>query len=211
MSEDLRKHFAACGDDVTIEPGVHIEHPELWRVGDHVRIASGFYCQGTPRVTLDSSVTFLPNCFMQGAGQVDVANDVTFFPQTYFSTGGENGITSVGHKSHFAPGCALYGAGGLRIGEYCNIAAHVVFASVQHDPARGDKPMALMPGQSGPITLERDVWIGANATIMMNTFIAEGCIIGANAALTHDTEPYGLYLGVPARRLRDRRPSDSPS
>jgi acetyltransferase-like isoleucine patch superfamily enzyme len=58
---------------------------------------------------------------------------------------------------------------------------------------------------SGPITLVEDVWTGANVTITADVTIAKGCIIGANAVLTKSTEPYGLYVGVPARRLRDRQ------
>lgn len=140
---------------------------------------------------------------------MEVSDDVDFGPRTFFSTGGADGLVRVGSHSHTAPGCALYGGGELVLGEYCNIAAHVVFATVQHDPARHDQPMATAPGQAGPITLERDVWIGANATIMMDTVVAEGCIVAANAALTRSTEPYGLYGGVPARRIRDRVMADT--
>lgn len=205
---ELTRRFASCGTGVVIDPGVHIEHPELFSVGDDVHIATGFHCQGSPRVVLGSRVTLQPWCFLTGSGLVEVADDVDFGPNTFFSTGGADGLIRVGSHSHCAPGCVLYGGGGLILGEYCNIAAHTVMATVQHDPARHDVPMALSPSQSGPITLERDVWVGANATIMMNTFVAEGCIIAANAALTRDTEPYGLYGGVPARRIRDREAAD---
>ena len=208
-ADDLRQRFARCGTGVVIEPGVHIEHPELISVGDDVRIATGFYCQGSPRISLGSRVTMQPWCFLTGSGSVQVDDDVDFGPRTFFSTGGEGGVIRVGSHSHCAPGCVLYGGGGLTIGEYCNIAAHVVLATVQHDPARHEVPMATAPSQAGPITVERDVWIGANATIMMDTFVAEGCIVGANAALTRSTEPYGLYGGVPARRIRDRQPVDT--
>ena len=64
--------------------------------------------------------------------------------------------------------------------------------------------MAIAPGNSGPITLEEDIWIGTNASITPNTLVAKGCIIGTNAVVTRDTDPFGIYTGVPARRLRDR-------
>jgi acetyltransferase-like isoleucine patch superfamily enzyme len=111
----------------------------------------------------------------------------------------------VGHHSHFAPNCILYGWGGLKIGPYCNIAGHCVLATVGHDPIIREKPMALAPACSGPITLVEDVWLGANVTVTANVTIAKGCIIGANAVVTRDTEEYGLYVGVPAKRLRDRK------
>jgi len=43
---------------------------------------------------------------------------------------------------------------------------------------------------------------------MANVTVAKGCILGAGGVLTKSTEPYGLYVGVPARRLRDRRRED---
>jgi acetyltransferase-like isoleucine patch superfamily enzyme len=151
-------------------------------------------------------VTFYPNCFVQGSpGRFIVEEHVEFFPGNYISLGDwETSFVEIGRDSHFAPHCVLYGWGGLTIGRYCNVAAHTVFATVgQHDEIT-DRPMALTGEKAGPITVEEDVWIAANVTITANTRIARGCVIGANAVVTRDTEPMGLYGGVPARRLRDR-------
>jgi acetyltransferase-like isoleucine patch superfamily enzyme len=205
---DYQRRFKSCGQNVRIDDGVFIETPEVMEVGDNVHFRRGFCMQDGPLVcTIGSNVTFYPNCFIQGrAGRFIIDDHVDFFPGTYISLGDEKSFIEIGHHTHFAPMCVLYGWGGLKIGPYCNIAAHTVFATVGHDPVvRGDKPMCMVPACSGPITLVEDVWIGANVTITANTTIAKGCIIGANAVLTKDTEPYGLYVGVPARRLRDRK------
>lgn len=202
-----QERFKSCGRDVVIEEGVHIEHPEGMEVGDRVRFMRGFYMgMGRPgRVTIGSDVTFYPNCFIQGAAdRFDVGEHVDFFPGTYISLGGAGGFVEVGHHTHFAPNCVLYGAGGLKFGPYCNLAAHCVFATVSHDQKVREKPMALVSGVSGPITLVEDVWVAANSTICAGVTIAKGCIIGANSVVTRDTEPMGLYVGAPARRLRDR-------
>lgn len=34
--------------------------------------------------------------------------------------------------------------------------------------------------------------------------IAKGCIIGAGAVVTKNTKPYGIYGGVPAKRMKER-------
>src|SRR5205085_8104627 len=143
---DYRKLFKSCGTNVVIDQNVYIEHPELIDVGDDVH--------------------FYPNCFIQGKGaRFVIENNVDFFPGTYVSTGDENSLIEIGHHTHFAPYWVLYGWGGLRIGPYCNIAAHCVFATIGHDPViRGEKPMAIPPYVAGPITLEEDVWLGANVT-----------------------------------------------
>ncbi len=55
-----------------------------------------------------------------------------------------------------------------------------------------------------PTTIGQDCWIGAYAIINCGVSIADGCIIAAGAVITKDTEPYGVYGGVPAKRIKDR-------
>ena len=54
------------------------------------------------------------------------------------------------------------------------------------------------------VIIERDVWIGANVTILKGVTIAEGCVIGSGTILTKSTEPYGVYAGVPGKRIAER-------
>lgn len=54
------------------------------------------------------------------------------------------------------------------------------------------------------ITIGNDVWIGFGAQIMAGVTIGDGCVIGAGAVVTKDTEPYGVYVGVPAQLKKYR-------
>jgi maltose O-acetyltransferase len=56
---------------------------------------------------------------------------------------------------------------------------------------------------SKPISIGRGSWLGARVTVLPGVRVAEGCIIGANSTVTTDTEPNGVYVGSPARRVRD--------
>ena len=204
---DLRSAFKSCGEHVTVADDVYIEHPEVVEVGDRVTFMRGFHMIGRPReCRIGSHVTFYPNAFVQGSNsRLTIGDHVEFFPGAYISLGDwETSFVDIGHHCHFAPNCVLYGWGGLTISPYCNVAAHTVFATVGHHDEITDRPMALTGEKAGPIILEEDVWIAANVTIAANTRIARGCVIGANAVVTRDTEPMGVYVGVPARRLRDR-------
>lgn len=53
-------------------------------------------------------------------------------------------------------------------------------------------------------TIENDVWVGYGSTVMGGVTIGEGSIIGAGSLVTKDVEPYSIYAGVPARKIRDR-------
>ena len=205
--EDYRKQFRSCGENVTIEPGVYIEHPEVMEVGDNVKFMRNFIMMDKPETCrIGNNVEFFPGFFSQGSGNLIVEDNVIFYSNTYISQGGKNGLVRVGYKTHFAPFCVLYGAGKLDIGPYCNIAAHTVFATIGHDASPSEKPMCNVPPKTGPITLVEDVWVAANCTITWHTTIEKGCVIGANAVVTKDTEPYGIYMGMPAKRVKDRAP-----
>ena len=67
----------------------------------------------------------------------------------------------------------------------------------------GDCYQRAGKGYALPIKIEDGYWIGANTTIMPGVTIAKGCIIAANSLVTKDTEPNGLYVGQPAKRVKD--------
>lgn len=55
---------------------------------------------------------------------------------------------------------------------------------------------------SKPITLEENVWIGANAVICGGVTIGKGSIIGAGSVVTHSIPAGVVAAGVPCRPLR---------
>lgn len=46
-------------------------------------------------------------------------------------------------------------------------------------------------------------WLGAGVMVMPGITIASGCVIAAGAVVAKDTQPNGLYAGVPAKRIRE--------
>ncbi len=56
--------------------------------------------------------------------------------------------------------------------------------------------------KSGTIMIGDEVWIGANVTILPGVHVGECSVIGAGSVVTKDIEPYSIYAGVPARKLR---------
>lgn len=56
---------------------------------------------------------------------------------------------------------------------------------------------------NGKIIVEDEVWIGANVTILPNVRVGRCSVIGAGSVVVHDVEPYAIYVGVPARKIRD--------
>lgn len=67
---------------------------------------------------------------------------------------------------------------------------------------RGENDAAyLQQRRERTLSIGHDVWIGHGAVIMGCLRIGNGSVIGANAVVTHDVEPYQIVAGVPARPL----------
>jgi acetyltransferase-like isoleucine patch superfamily enzyme len=56
--------------------------------------------------------------------------------------------------------------------------------------------------------IEDDVWIGLGSIILSGVTIRIGSIIAAGSVVTKDVEPYSIYAGNPAKKIRDRFDSD---
>ena len=61
-----------------------------------------------------------------------------------------------------------------------------------------------LPENDKDVVVEQDVWIGANAIILKGVTIGKGSIIAAGSIVTKDVEPYSIYAGVPAKKIRMR-------
>ena len=84
----------------------------------------------------------------------------------------------------------------VRIGQF----VRVITASHEIGPSN---QRCRIEAVSAPVRIEAGSWIGANVTILPGVTIRSGCVIGVGAVVMSDTEPDGLYVGTPARRIRD--------
>ena len=55
------------------------------------------------------------------------------------------------------------------------------------------------------VLIERQVIIGTSSVILPGVTVAEGCAIGAMTLVVKSTEPWGMYVGSPARWLKARK------
>lgn len=123
--------------------------------------------------------------------------DDTFclFPPFYTDYG--QNIT-VGRNVFINTGCRFQDQGGIVLGDGALIGHNVVLATLNHDedPA---KRHILHPA---PIVLGKNVWIGANATVVPGVTIGDGAIVAAGAVVTKDVPPNTVVGGVPARVIK---------
>ena len=54
----------------------------------------------------------------------------------------------------------------------------------------------------GAVIIGDNVWIGENVCVLSGVRIGNGCVIAANAVVTHDIPPYSMAGGVPAKVIK---------
>lgn len=64
--------------------------------------------------------------------------------------------------------------------------------------------MAGHPITKGDVVIRNDVWMVSEAMIMSGVTIGDGAVIGARSVVTKNIEPYAIYVGNPARRVKCR-------
>ncbi|CDF83892.1 galactoside O-acetyltransferase [Pseudomonas knackmussii B13] len=65
-------------------------------------------------------------------------------------------------------------------------------------------PAKYRPVQRSVVHIGRHVIIGANSSVMPGVHVGEGTAVGANSLVGRSLEPWGVYLGNPVRRLKER-------
>jgi len=58
--------------------------------------------------------------------------------------------------------------------------------------------------QRGKLVIKDDVWIGLSVTILANTIIGKGAVIGAGSVITKDVLDYYIVVGNPPRIIGNR-------
>jgi acetyltransferase-like isoleucine patch superfamily enzyme len=94
---------------------------------------------------------------------------------------------------------------GVSLGKYVMFGARVTIVGKDHRFDLVGTP-AIFSGRPPALqtTIDDDVWIGANSTIIAGVCIGRGAIVAAGSVVTRNVEPYSIVGGVPAKHLRFR-------
>lgn len=140
---------------------------------------------------------------------------------------------TIGKKFHAGKGVSLWAKNFIQIGNHvylgrntqigCNtiIGDYVIFGSYvsligryDHNYHQVGVPVRIASeirdkdynwkGLDSNIEIGNDVWVGHRSIVLSGVKIGDGSIIAAGSLVTKDVEPYSIYGGVPAKKIRDR-------
>ncbi|MCC7308878.1 MAG: acyltransferase [Acidobacteria bacterium] len=100
-------------------------------------------------------------------------------------------------ETYIGYGCVIAASEYIEINEHCEIAEMVVIRDQDHIFGTGEL-LSDSGLKTSPITIGRNVWLGAKATILKGTQVGDNAVIAAHAVVTKDVPANHLALGVPA-------------
>jgi acetyltransferase-like isoleucine patch superfamily enzyme len=92
--------------------------------------------------------------------------------------------------------------GPVEIGNNVNLAQGITVTALNHNFSDTNKRIDEQGVSTNPVTIEDDVWVGANAVILPGVTIGEHCVVAAGAIVTKDVPPHSLVAGVPAKVIK---------
>jgi maltose O-acetyltransferase len=113
-----------------------------------------------------------------------------------------SGNVTIGADTYINRHFLVDGLGKCRIGSGVRIGPGVKVIASVHDITDNPNARASTEVRYLPVTIEDGVWIGTGVIIMPGCTIGAGSVIGAGSIVTKDTQSHGLYVGVPARLMR---------
>jgi len=134
------------------------------------------------------------------AGCVVIGDDVVIKKGAYITS--SLGKISIGSHCHIGHNVWLGGKGEISIGDNTMISINTVVVSSNHDYSQISLPYHKNREISKPITIGRDVWIGANCTILPGVRIGDGAVVGAGSLINSDVAENALVVGNPQRVVK---------
>jgi len=145
---------------------------------------------------------------IHGIENISIGDNVRVDAFSVIIASGEVELGSYVHIGNFCYFGARYG---IVLEDFCALSHGVKIYSNNFDYL-GNKlstPMVskeyLVPSPHGKVTLKKHVIVGSGSVILPNLTVGEGCAIGALSLVNKSLDGWGVYGGIPVRRMKERK------
>lgn len=120
------------------------------------------------------------------------------------------GEIEIGNYIHIAVFSSLIGAGKIILKDFCNISSKVSIYSSNDDYSGEYMTNPTVPSEftnvlHDAVSIGKHVIVGSGAIILPNVIVEDGVAIGALTLVTKDCEAFGVYIGTPAKKIKERK------
>jgi len=157
--------------------------------------------------SLGKNVRISSDVRIYGAENISIGSYVRIDDFVILSSG--SGYITIGNYVFIARNSHLSGTLGIQLHDFCSMAANTIIYSASDDYSGNYMTAQAIPQKyttqiGGLVSVGRHVIIGAGSIIIGPCDLAEGCSIGSMSLINKNTEPWGIYFGIPAKRKAER-------
>jgi putative colanic acid biosynthesis acetyltransferase WcaF len=99
----------------------------------------------------------------------------------------------------------IYNPSPFHLGSHCIVSQGAYLCGATHEYNHPDFKLVSFPMRVGAYA-----WICARAMVHPRVNVGVGAVLGLGSIATHDLEPFGVYSGIPAAKIKERLRSAVP-
>ncbi len=158
--------------------------------------------------SLGKDVRLSRNASVYGADKISIGNHVRIDDFCVMSAG-EGGIF-LGDYIHIAVYSLIIGKGAVTLEDFVNISSRVSIYSSNDDYSGVAMTNPMVPDcytnvKVDDVKICRHSVIGSGTVVLPGVLIGEGVAVGALSLVNHNCKPFGIYAGIPASRIKERK------
>lgn len=140
-----------------------------------------------------------------GVGNISIGDNVRIDDFCILS-----GKVTIGNYVHVAAYAALFaGDAGIVLKDFAGISSRSAIYAESDDYSGMAMTNPMIPDayrfvSGSTVTLEKHVLLGTGSTVLPGVTIGEGTSVGSMSLVTKSLEPWGVYVGIPCKRMKER-------
>ena len=120
-----------------------------------------------------------------------------------------SGEITLGSYVHISAYAAMYGQFGIEMEDHTNLSVRsTIFTAVADFSGNYLMPPLVEEDKSkiigGRVLIKKYTQITVHCVVLPSVTINEGVTVGAMSLVNNDLEEWGLYAGIPAKRIKDK-------
>lgn len=123
-----------------------------------------------------------------------------------------SGKVVLGDYIHIAQFCGLYGGdAGIYMDDFSGVSSKVTVYATSNDYSGESMTNPMVPAKykktdkNEAVRLGKHVVVGCSSVVLPGVIIKDGCSVGAMSLCNKSMQEFGIYAGVPARRIKERK------
>lgn len=121
-----------------------------------------------------------------------------------------NGGIEIGEYVHLAIGVSLIGAGKISVQDFAGLSSRVSVYSSNDDYSGQFMTNPMVPSQytnvtSSDVIIGKHVIVGSGSVILPGVTLETGVAVGALSLVNKNCSEFGIYIGTPVKRIKERK------